>query len=173
MSKPGASALFSMSARGNRPRVPQATLVELPELPHADKYDQSEYEVLLHELKADMAAYLAEYAPGAQVKTLADIIAFNERNKAKVMPWFGQEHLIAAQAKGTLDSPEYLQARGAGLRAAREEGIDKVLREHRLDALVAPTGGLPWMNDLIKGDASGGGTVASNGAGSTANGAAP
>ena len=143
-------ALAAMKAQG-------AILVDVPEFVAAQSLGKDELTVMLYELKNGMNAYLAEYAPGAQVKTLEDIIEFNERNKARTMPWFGQEHLIAAQEKGGLDSPEYLQARGNGLRAAREEGIDKVMREHKLDALVAPTAGLPWMIDFIKGDNSGGG----------------
>jgi amidase len=143
-------ALAAMKAQG-------AVLVDIPEFVTAEQLGRDELTVMLYELKNGMNAYLEQYAPGAEVKTLADIIEFNERNRDKVMPWFGQEHLVAAQAKGGLDSPEYLQARGNGLRAAREEGIDKVMREHQLDALVAPTAGLPWMIDFIKGDNSGGG----------------
>jgi len=143
-------ALALMKAQG-------AILVDVSEVPNGEQLGRDELTVMLYELKNNLDAYLAEYAPGAPVKTLADVIAFNERYKSMAMPWFGQEHLVAAQAKGGLDSPEYLKARDAGLRAARDEGIDKVLKEHKLDALVAPTGGLPWMSDLIKGDASGGG----------------
>ncbi len=134
-----------------------ATLVDVPGVPNDDQLGKDELTVMLYELKNNLGTYLEQYAPGASVKSLADIIAYNERHKDKMMPWFGQEHLVAAQAKGALDSPEYLKARDTGLRAARDEGIDRVLREHKLDALVAPTGGLPWMNDLVKGDASGGG----------------
>jgi len=134
-----------------------AILVDIPQVPNDDQLGKDELTVMLYELKNNLGAYLEQYAPGASVKTLADIIAYNERHKDKVMPWFGQELLIAAQAKGALDSPEYLKARDTGMTAARDEGIDRVLKEHKLDALVAPTGGLPWMNDLVKGDASGGG----------------
>ena len=133
-----------------------AILVELPELPNMGKYNQSELDVLLYELKADLAAYLAEYAPGAAVKTLADVIAFNEKNKAKEMPYFGQEHFIKAETKGGLDSKEYLDALANNLKLSRAEGIDKALAENQLDALVAPTGQPAWLTDFIKGDASGG-----------------
>ena len=146
-------ALEAMKAQG-------AILVDIPEFVSAEMLGKDELTVMLYELKNGMNAYLEQYAPGAEVKTLDDIIDFNERNREKVMPWFGQEHLIAAQEKGALDSPEYLQARGNGLRAAREEGINKAMREHKLDALVAPTAGLPWMIDFIKGDNSGGGFTA-------------
>ena len=134
-----------------------AILVDLAELPGAGKYGQTEIEVLMYELKADMAAYLAEYAPGAKVKTLADLIDFNDRNAAKEMPYFGQELFLRAQAKGGLDSPEYLDALAANRRLSRAEGIDKALADNQLDALVAPTNQPAWLTDFIKGDASGGG----------------
>ncbi len=133
-----------------------AVLVEIAELPNMGKYSQTELEVLLYELKADLAAYLAEYAPGSAVKTLADVIAFNEKNKTKEMPYFGQEHFVKAETKGGLDSKEYLDALANNLKLSRAEGIDKVLTENKLDALVAPTGQPAWLTDFIKGDASGG-----------------
>jgi amidase len=133
-----------------------AILVELAELPNMGKYTQSELDVLLYELKADLGAYLAEYAPGSPVKTLADVIAFNEKHKAKEMPYFGQEHFVKAETKGGLDSKEYLDALANNLKLARAEGIDKALAENNLDALVAPTGQPAWLTDFIKGDASGG-----------------
>ena len=138
-------------------RAQGAILVDLPELPNAGRYGQSELDVLLFELKADMAAYLAEYAPGAAVKTLADIVAFNERHKDREMPHFGQELFLRAEAKGGLDSKEYLDALANNHRLSRSEGIDKALAEHKLDALIAPTGQPAWLTDFIKGDASGGG----------------
>jgi len=133
-----------------------ATLVDVPEVPNSSKYGDTELAVLLYELKADLAAYLADYAPDAGVKTLADIIAFNERHREREMPYFGQEHFINAQAKGGLETREYLDALANNHRYSRTEGIDKVLAEHRLDALVAPTGGLAWLTDFIKGDAESG-----------------
>jgi amidase len=134
-----------------------AVLIDVPEVPNVAKYGRSELEVLLYELKADLARYLAEYAPESRLKTLADVVAFNEQNKARVMPWFGQEHFLKAAEKGGLDSPEYLEALANNRKFSREEGLDKVLAEHGLDALVAPSGGPAWLTDLVKGDASGGG----------------
>jgi amidase len=134
-----------------------AVLVDLTELPNATKYTATELEVLLTELKADMAAYLKEFAPQAEIQTLADIIAFNERHKEKVMPHFGQEHFINAQKKGGLDAKEYLDALANNRNFSRASGIDKALVENNLDALVAPSGGPAWLTDFIKGDASGGG----------------
>jgi amidase len=77
------------------------------------------------------------------VRSLAEVIAFNERHADRVMPYFRQELLEMAQAKGGLDDGAYLEARAACLRLARDEGIDAALREHALDALVAPTTGPP------------------------------
>lgn len=134
-----------------------ATLIDLPELPNASKYGQSEYDVLLYEFKADMASYLAEFAPNLPIKSLADIMAFNERNRDRVMPYFAQEHMARAAAKGGLDSKEYLDALANNLKFSREEGIDKALRDNKLDALVAPSGSPAWLTDFIRGDNSGGG----------------
>ncbi|MBL8513259.1 MAG: amidase [Betaproteobacteria bacterium] len=134
-----------------------AVLVDVPEVPNAGKLGAHEYEVLLHELKADMAAYLKSFAPGAKVKTLADLIAFNEKHRAKELKFFDQEHFQRAEAKGDLTSKEYLDALANGRRLAREEGIDKVLGEFKLDALLAPSGGPAWLTDFIRGDHAGGG----------------
>jgi amidase len=133
-----------------------ATLVEVAEVPNVAKYADTELTVLLYELKADMAAYFADYGPQTPLKTLADVIAFNDTHRAQEMPYFGQEHFVNAQAKGGLDSQEYRDALANNQRYAREEGIDLVMKEHRLDALVAPTCGPAWLTDFINGDASGG-----------------
>jgi len=145
-----AKGIDAMRAKG-------AVIVEVPEVPNMDKYASTELTVLLYELKASIRDYLAEYAPDSPLKSLEDIVAYNEKHKAKVMPWFGQEHFIAAAAKGGLDAPEYREALAAGRKYSREEGIDKVLEEYKLDALVAPTGGPAWLIDFVKGDAEGGG----------------
>ena len=134
-----------------------ATLIDLPELPNASKYGQSEYEVLLYEFKADMAAYLAEFAPNLPIKSLSDIMAFNEKYRDRVMPHFAQEHMARAAAKGGLDEKVYLDALANNLKFSREEGIDKALLDNKLDALVAPSGSPAWLTDFIRGDNSGGG----------------
>jgi amidase len=124
-----------------------AMLVEVPEVPNASKYGDSELTVLLY--------YLADYGPAAPIKTLADVIAYNAQHRGREMPFFGQEHFVNAQAKGGLDSPEYREALANNQRFSRTEGIDQVMAEHRLDALVAPTCGPAWLTDFINGDASG------------------
>ncbi|HEY7409164.1 MAG TPA: amidase [Vicinamibacteria bacterium] len=135
-----------------------ATLVDPADVPHLGEYDQGELEVLLHELKADLNAYLASLGPGARVKTLADVIAFNEQNRAREMPYFGQELFLQAQEKGPLTTPAYRKALARNRLLSRAQGLDAVLRRHRLDALVAPTGGPAWLTDLVNGDHFGGGS---------------
>lgn len=132
-----------------------AVLVDV-EVPNTDKYDESEMTVLLYEFKPGLAEYLAGYAPHARVKTMADVIAFNEQHRDKELRLFGQEHLIASNGKGSLSDKEYVKALANNHRYSRSEGIDKVMKEHRLDALVAPTGGVAWLTDFINGDHYGG-----------------
>jgi amidase len=117
---------------------------------------ETEVEVLLYEFKADLNAYLASLGPEAQVRTMADIIAFNEAHRDAVMPYFGQERMLAAQEKGSLLSAAYLEALATNHRLMRAEGIDKALQTHQLDAIVAPTGGPAWLTDWINGDHYGG-----------------
>ena len=86
------------------------------------------------------------------MKTLEEVIAFNEAHRDREMPYFGQEIFLEAQEKGPLTTPEYLEALATCRRLSRAEGLDAVLDEHRLDALVAPTGAPAWMTDLVNGD---------------------
>ena len=132
-----------------------AVLVEVAEIPNTAKYADSELTVLLFELKASLPRYLATYAPASAIKSLEDAIAFNQKNSAKEMFHFGQELFVSAQAKGDLDDQEYKDALANNLKFSREQGIDKVLTENQLDALVAPTGELAWLTDFIHGDSSG------------------
>ncbi|OLC06950.1 MAG: amidase [Gemmatimonadetes bacterium 13_1_40CM_66_11] len=129
-----------------------AVIVDPADIPHAGEYDDSELIVLLYELKADLATYLAAWAPGARVKTLADVIAFNEANKAQEMPYFGQELFIQAQEKGPLTDQAYRDALAKDQRLSRAEGLDVVFARDSLDAIVAPTGSPPWPTDLVNGD---------------------
>jgi amidase len=127
------------------------------ELPNAGKYGQTELEVLLYEMKADMAAYLAEFAPNSGFATLQDLIDFNLKNADRELRYFAQEHFVRSAAKGGLDSQEDLDALANNHRYSRAEGIDQIMAEKQLDALVAPSGQPAWLTDFIKGDASGGG----------------
>jgi amidase len=89
---------------------------------------------------------------------LKDIIEFNDHNREKEMPYFGQDLFLKSQAKGPLTEKEYLDAVAKNRQLARTEGIDAVMDRHKLDALVAPTGGPAWLTDLIAGDHFGGGS---------------
>ncbi|MEO6392423.1 MAG: amidase [Pyrinomonadaceae bacterium] len=129
-----------------------AIIVDPANIPTHGKFDDSEFIVLLYEFKADLNAYLAGLGPNAPVKSLKDIIAFNEKNRDREMPYFGQDIMLKAEAKGPLTEKEYLEALEKNRRMSREEGIDAIMREHKLDALVAPTGGPVWPTDLLNGD---------------------
>lgn len=129
-----------------------AVLIDPADVPHAGAYDDTEYTVLLYEFKADVERYLAEWAPDAGVRTLADLIAFNERHRDREMPYFGQEIFLAAAEKGPLTDRAYRDALAKNHRLSRAEGIDAVMRRHRLDALVAPTGSPAFPIDLVNGD---------------------
>jgi amidase len=135
-----------------------ATLVDPADLETHGKFGDSELVVFLYELKADLNAYLARLGPGAPVRTLKEIIDFNERNRPKEMPYFGQDLFIKSEAKGALTEKEYLDALEKNHRLARVEGIDALMDKHKLDAIVAPTGGPAWLTDLLTGDAFAGGS---------------
>ncbi|HEY5415374.1 MAG TPA: amidase, partial [Gemmatimonadaceae bacterium] len=118
-----------------------AIIVDPANITTSGKFDDAEGEVLNFEFKADLNAYLAALGPSAPRKTLADLIAFNDQNADREMPYFGQEQFLKAQAKGPLTSPAYKAAREKCLRMSRTEGIDATLTKHRVVAIVAPTGG--------------------------------
>lgn len=134
-----------------------AVIVDPADLESHGKFDDTELVVLLYELKSDLNRYLAS-RPDAKVRTLADVISFNEKNKDREMPYFGQDMFLKAQQKGPLTDKEYLAALAANHSLAREHGIDGVMNKFHLDALVAPTGGAAWTTDLVNGDHSAGGS---------------
>src|SRR5271163_471810 len=134
-----------------------ATLVDPADIDSFGKFDDSELLVLMYELKADLNTYLARLS-GAPVHSLKDVIEFNERNRDKEMPWFGQDLFIKAEAKGPLTEKEYLDALAKNHQLARAEGIDALMDKRRLDAIVAPTGSPAWITDLINGDHAAGGS---------------
>jgi amidase len=129
-----------------------AVLVDPADIPTLGKFDDSENTVLLYELKAGLNSYLSRLGPQAPVRTLKDIIEYNEKHADKEMPYFGQEMFLKAEAKGSLTSKEYIDALNKDIRLSRKEGIDAVMDKYKLDALVAPTDGPAWMTDLVIGD---------------------
>lgn len=129
-----------------------AIIIDPADIPTQGQFDDSEFEVLLYEFKADLNAYLQSLGPNAPVKSLQEIIAFNEKHREQEMPFFGQDILIKAEAKGPLTDLAYRKALAQNQRLTRKEGIDAVMKQHQLDAIIAPTGGPAWTTDLVNGD---------------------
>ena len=128
-----------------------AEIVDLLDLAAKD-VDDPENEVLLYEFRTDLNAYLASRQPALAVGTLGDVIAFNEKNKDREMPWFAQNIMIEAEAKGPLTDKAYLEALKKSRKASRENGIDAAVAKFRLDAIIAPTSGPSWLIDWVNGD---------------------
>ncbi|HXP41838.1 MAG TPA: amidase [Candidatus Acidoferrales bacterium] len=135
-----------------------ATLIDPADIETLGKFDESELLVFMYELKADLNAYLATLGPHAPVRTLKEIIDFNDRNRQKEMPYFGQDLFLKAEAKGPLTEKAYVDALEKNHQLARTEGIDATMDKHHLDAIVAPTGGPAWITDLVNGDHVAGGS---------------
>ncbi|MDP9178218.1 MAG: amidase, partial [Gemmatimonadota bacterium] len=138
-------AIAVMKSRG-------AVIIDPADIPNAGSYDDTEFEVLLYEFKADLNKYLAGLGPNVRARTLKDLIDFNERNRDREMPYFGQEIFLMAEKKGPLTEKKYRDALAKNHRNSRSQGIDAVMKKHRLDAIVAPTGTPAWPTDLINGD---------------------
>ena len=128
-----------------------AVIVDPANVPNFNKFGKTEVEVLHYEFKADLNKYLA--TANARVKTMADVIKFNEENKARVLQYFGQEHMTIAQGKGNLRDKKYREALAKNLLLTRKNGIDATMKKYRLDAIIVPSGGPAWMVDLVNGDA--------------------
>jgi amidase len=134
-----------------------AILVDPADMPMHGAATAAEQEVLLYEFKADLNTYLARLPGDFRVRSLADLIRFNDAHAAREMPLFDQELLRQAQAKGSLDEAAYRDARETCLNATRSGGIDAVLCEHGLDAIVTLTSGPAWLIDTVNGDSDTGG----------------
>jgi amidase len=132
-----------------------AVIVDPADIPTAKQIESSdaEHKVLVFEFKADLNMYLAELT-GSAVRTLADVIAFNSTHAEEELKYFGQELLLQTEATTSLDDPVYLAAIEETHRLSRQEGIDAVMDQYNLDALVMPTNSPPWPVDLINGDPS-------------------
>jgi len=129
-----------------------ATLVDTDDLSVIRKMGSAPTTVLQYELKADMAAYLARLGPDAPVKSLQEIIQFNDRNAERELAYFGQDYFLKSQEKGPLTDKAYLSALEKCRRLTRSEGIDAVMDKHQLSALIAPTTGPACLTDLVNGD---------------------
>jgi amidase len=126
-----------------------ATLTDV-QFPKLNDFGDAEYEVLLYEFKEDLNKYLA--GRGGQNKSLKDLITFNDQNADKEMPYFGQEIFVQAEAKAGLDDRAYRLALLQSKLLTQEQGIDGVMDANKLDAIVAPSGGVAWLTDLVGGD---------------------
>jgi amidase len=129
-----------------------AIVVDPADLPNFDKFGKTEGEVLHYEFKSDLNKYLKSLDGTAHVHSMEEVIKFNEENSHRVMPYFGQEHMLEAQGKKSLRDKKYRDALAKNLRLTRKEGIDAAMRKHKLDALITPSGGPAWMIDLVNGD---------------------
>jgi len=139
------SAIEEMKRQG-------AVIVDPADIPNLKEMSEGELDLLLYELKADLDAYLGALGPESPVHSLADVIAFNAKHHEEEMPFFGQELFLKAQAKGPLTDEAYLKVRQTCRLLSGEKGIDAVMDELKLDALVAPTDSPAWAIDVVCGD---------------------
>jgi amidase len=149
-------AIDAMKAAG-------AEIVDPANLPNMDAgsvFQEAPTIVLNYEFKANINKYFASLGPDARVKNLTELIAFNDAHRDREMPYYGQERLHSSEATTGLDAPDYRRAVAAIQRATREDGIDALMQQHRLDAIVAPTTGAAWLTDHIRGDRFDGGDSA-------------
>jgi len=137
-----------------------AVIIDPANIPTLGKFDDSEFDVLQYELKADLDKYLASLGPAARVRSLMDVIAFNDAHRNEELPHFGQEIMVMAQTKAPLTDPKYRSELASNRRLSGAQGIDATMKAYRLDALIAPTGGPAWLIDLVNGD---GGTASTPG----------
>jgi len=138
-----------------------ATLVDIIAFPGRQEIGRNELTVLLTEFKHDLNAYLATTPPTVRTRTLADLIAFNEAHADVEMPFFGQDIFEQAEATAGINTDVYRNARAISLRLAGEEGIDRLLAEHDVVALVGPTVSAAWLIDSVHGDVVRGGGAGS------------
>lgn len=133
-----------------------AEIIDPVEVPSYQDFEGSSYQVMLYEFKHGLERWFADLGEATDLETLDDLIAWNVTHAERSMPYFGQEIILAAAEKGGLDSAEYRDALTKARRIARQEGIDKTMDSHRLDAIIGPTGGPAWTTDLVNGDHFGG-----------------
>jgi amidase len=135
-----------------------AVIVDPAEIATLKEMDEGEFDVLLYEFKANLNAYLGSLGPKAPMRTLKEIIQFNQKHAREEMPYFGQDTFIKAEAKGPLSDPAYQKALAKCRMHSRENGIDATMEKYKLDALVAPTAGPAFTTDLVNGDHDTGGS---------------
>jgi len=131
-----------------------AEVIDPVDVPNFDKFSKTELDVLHYEFKADLNKYLKSLSDGTHVRSMEDVIKFNDENSDKIMPYFGQEHMMTALEKGPLSEKKYKDALAKNHMYARTKGLDAAIRKHKLDALIMPSGGPAWVIDLVNGDSS-------------------
>lgn len=131
-----------------------ADVIDPVDVPNFDKFGKTEHDVLYYEFKADLNKYLKTLSDGARVHSMDDVIKFNEENRDKVMPYFGQELMMTAAEKDSLSDKKYRDALAKNHLYARTKGLDAAMRKYKLDAIICPSGGPAWMIDLVNGDSS-------------------
>ena len=129
-----------------------AVIVDNANIETAEAIWTFDSEVLSFEIKATLNAYLASLGPSSPVRSLTDLIEFDNRNVDREMEWFGQETFLYAQSKGSIDSPEYAATLATVRKLARDQGIDATLAKHNVEALVAPAQSPAWITDVLLGD---------------------
>jgi amidase len=129
----------------------EVTIVELDKL-YEDHVEDLSFQVMLYEYKDGLNKYFKSLGANSPVKSLEDVIKFNKKDSVELM-YFDQNLMEMAQAKGDLETPEYKEILMKMLKAVREDGIDKIMDEHQLDAIIAPTGAPAWKTDHVNGDA--------------------
>jgi amidase len=134
-----------------------AQVIENLKFENPDDWNKQEWQILISEFKADLNAYL-ETRTGLKVQSLADLIEFNNRESETELKWFGQEIFEESQKTDGLDDPAYLEALSRVDELTRKKGLDLLMDQHQLDALIAPTNGPAWMIDWVNGDHFGGGS---------------
>lgn len=142
-----------------RMREAGAEIVDPVEVPHLRDIGRAEFDVLLYEFKDGLERYLRDFAPSASIRNLADLIAFDERERDRELAFFGHDTFVAAQQKGPLTEQSYLDALARCRTLAREQGLPALLREQKLDAVVAPTTSPAPVVDLLYGDRHFGGSA--------------
>jgi amidase len=135
-----------------------AVIVDPADIATAGQTDDSEFDLLLYEFKADLDRYLAQTPPAVGVRSLADVIAFNSKNASRELRYFGQEIMEQSVKKGPLTEKKYLEELAKDRRLMGAQGIDATMTKYTLDAIVAPTQGPPWLIDLVNGDSGAGGS---------------
>jgi amidase len=134
-----------------------AVVIDPADLATYGQMEGPEQQVLLYEFKDGINRYLARLPSSSPARTLQDLIAFNEKNRDREMPFFAQELFIQSEAKGPLTEAACLKARADCVRLSRQDGIDALVAKHKLDAIVTLTSGPAWFTDHVNGDRDTGG----------------